>query len=168
MKKKPLKSVLSLLFLLCLINSTLSQTVIYQQNFDGNNGTFTNAIVSQVTPTNGWLANNTAAQFSTYRHVWNFSSTTTGPSRITGRSLGMGFYNGNNPNVTNQNFRTWDGTNCNQMPLTTRWAHVGVSTIGYQNISIEFKWRCTGEVDAGTVYDYGTVISSIDGVGLLG
>lgn len=140
------------------------QVVIYQQNFDGNNGTFANGIVSQVTATNGWLANNTAAQYGNYRHVWNFGNTGTGNvAPISGRSLGIGFYNANSPNVANQPFRTWDGTNCAAVPLTTRWAHIGVSTVGYQNIQVEFKWRCSGEVDAGVLYDYGTVNTSIDG-----
>lgn len=153
---------------IALLSMMNGQTIIYQQNFDGNNGTFTNAIVSQTTPTNGWLSSSTAAQYGNYRHVWNFSDVTTGGNAdvlpISGRSLGLGFWNGNAPNVTNQFFRTWDG----EVPasgsfFTTRWAHVGVSTVGYENITVEFKWRCVGEVDGGKVYDYGTVNTSIDG-----
>jgi|GEM_PF-1825701 len=140
------------------------QVVIYQQNFDGNNGTFTNTIVSQGTAINGWLASSTAAQYNNYRHLWNFGSTGTGNvAPITNRSLGMGFYLLNDPNVVGQPFRTWDGTNCSVLGVTTRWAHVGISTVGYQNIQVEFKWRCIGEVDAGVAYDYGTVNTSIDG-----
>lgn len=153
---------------LALLSMMNGQVIIYQQNFDGNNGSFTNAIVSQNTPTNGWLTSSTAPQYDNYRHVWNFSNVTTGGNAdvlpISGRSLGMGFWNGNAPNVTNQFFRTWDG----EVPesgafFTTRWAHVGASTVGYENITVEFKWRCTGEVDGGIVYDYGTVNTSIDG-----
>ncbi len=156
-----------ILGLFCLIQTiTNAQTVIYQQNFDGNNGNYSNTIVSQA-GTNGWVASSTAAQYGNYRHVWNFSNVTNGGNAnvlpISGRSLGMGFYNGNNPNVTNQFFRTWDGTTCNAIPTTTRWAHVGLSTVGYENITVEFKWRCLGEVDGGIVYDYGTINTSIDG-----
>lgn len=151
-----------------MMNTLNGQVIIYQQNFDGNNGTFTNAMVSQNTPVNGWITSSTAAQYGNYRHVWNFSDVTTGGNAevlpISGRSLGMGFWNGNAPNVPNQFFRTWDGeTPAAGAFFTTRWAHVGVSTAGYENITVEFKWRCVGEVDAGTVYDYGTVNTSIDG-----
>lgn len=150
-----------------LIASTSAQTVIYQQNFDGNSGNFNNALVSQTTATNGWLASSTAAQYGNYRHIWNFSSVSTGGNDavlpISGRSLGMGFWNGNAPNVENQFFRTWDGEVPDTGFYTTRWAHVGVSTVGYENITVEFKWRCLGEVDEGIVYDYGTVNTSIDG-----
>lgn len=145
------------------------QEIIYQQNFDGNNGNFTNAIVSQNTAVNGWLASSTAAQYSTtYRHLWNFSNVTSSGNAdvmpISGRSLGMGFFEGNNPFNTNQYFATYAGDPPgDQTFYTTRWAHVGVSTEGYENITVEFKWRCTGEVFQGTVYDYGTVNTSIDG-----
>lgn len=144
------------------------QEIIYQQNFDGNNGNFNNTIVSQNTAINGWLSSSTAPQYAdVYRHMWNFSDVTTGGNPyvlpISGRSLGMGFYNGNEPNVPNQHFRTWDGDLPDQTFFTTRWAHVGFSTQGYENITIEFKWRCTGELFEGVVYDYGTVNTSIDG-----
>lgn len=147
---------------------TYGQVIIYQQNFDGNNGVFSNALVSQTTSTNGWLSSSTAPQYGNYRHVWNFSDVTTGGNPIvlpiSGRSLGMGFWNGNSPNVLNQFFRTWDGEEpSDQTFFTTRWAHVGISTVGYENITVEFKWRCVGEIDGGTVYDYGTVNTSIDG-----
>lgn len=167
-KKNKFLYALPLAALFSMMNAQNSQTVIYQQNFDGNNGNFANAIVSQNTPTNGWITSSTAAQFGNYRHVWNFSDVTTGGNPdvlpISGRSLGMGFWNGNAPNVANQFFRSWDG----EVPesgsfFTTRWAHVGVSTVGYENITVEFKWRCAGEVDAGRIYDYGTVNTSIDG-----
>lgn len=145
-----------------------AQTVIYQQNFDGNNGTFANTLISQNTATNGWVASSTAAQYGNYRHVWNISDVTSGGNAnvlpITGKSLGIGFWNGNEPNVPNQYFRTWDGEEpASGAFYTTRWANVGISTLGYENITIEFKWRCVGEVDAGTVYDYGTINTSIDG-----
>ncbi|UPQ80034.1 hypothetical protein M0M57_04160 [Flavobacterium azooxidireducens] len=156
-----------ILGLFCLIQTiTNAQTIIYQQNFDGNNGSYTNTIVSEG-GTNGWRASSTAAQYGNYRHMWNFSNNISGGNAnvlpISGRSLGMGFYNGNNPNVTNQPFRTWDGANCSVIPTTTRWAHVGLSTVGYENITVEFKWRCLGEVGGGIVYDYGTINTSIDG-----
>jgi len=145
------------------------QTVIYQQNFDGNNGNFTNTIVSQNTPVNGWLASSTAPQYAdVYRHLWNFSNVTTGGNSdvmpISGRSLGMGFFNGNDPFVPNQYFATYAGEPpADQTFYTTRWAHVGISTEGYENITVEFKWRCVGELYEGIVYDYGTVNTSIDG-----
>ncbi len=151
------------------ISLVKAQTVIYQQNFDGNNGTFTNTIVSQTTAVNGWLASSTAAQYaSVYRHLWNFSNVTSGGNSdvmpISGRSLGMGFYNGNDPFTANQYFATYAGTPpTDQTFYTTRWAHVGISTVGYENITVEFKWRCTGEVFNNVIYDYGTVNTSIDG-----
>lgn len=146
-----------------------AQTVIYQQNFDGNNGDFTNTIVSQNTPINGWLASSTAPQYADiYRHLWNFSNVTAGGNTdtmpISGRSLGMGFYEGNDPFVPNQFFATYAAEEPeDQTFFTTRWAHVGFSTEGYENITVEFKWRCTGEVFEGVVYDYGTINTSIDG-----
>ena len=146
-----------------------AQTVIYQQNFDGNNGDFTNTIVSQNTPINGWLASSTAPQYADiYRHLWNFSNVTTGGNPdvmpISGRSLGMGFFEGNDPFVPNQFFATYAAEEPeDQTFFTTRWAHVGFSTEGYENITVEFKWRCTGELFEGVVYDYGTINTSIDG-----
>lgn len=142
-----------------------AQVVIYQQNFDGNNGSFSNAMLSEITPNNGWRASSTAAQYAgAYRHVWNFSTQGSGNfAPVSSRSLGIGLYNGNNPNYTGSPFRTWSGTNCSLFATTYRWAYVPISTVGYQNITVEFKWRCSGEVDAGTVYDYGTVNTSIDG-----
>ncbi|MEZ5172028.1 MAG: GEVED domain-containing protein [Bacteroidia bacterium] len=141
-----------------------AQVVIYQQNFDGNNGTFSNALLSQVTPNNGWIANTTATQYLNYRHLWNVSTLGTGVSApITSRSLGIGFFNANTPFTANNPFRTWSGTNCSVIPVTYRWAYVPISTVGYQNIEVEFKWRCSGESDASLIYDYGTVITSING-----
>lgn len=148
--------------------TAFSQDIIYQQNFDGNNGSFSNAVLSTTSATNGWLTNSLAAQLGNYKHMWNFSNVTTGGNLdvlpISGRSLGMGFFNGNAPNVPNQYFRTWDGEEpASGAFFTTRWAHVGASTKGYENITVEFKWRCTGEVDNNTIYDYGTINTSIDG-----
>ena len=145
------------------------QTVIYQQNFDGNNGNFTNTIVSENTAINGWLASSTAPQYADiYRHLWNFSNVTTGENPdampISGRSLGMGFYEGNDPFMPNEYFTTYAAEPpTDQTFFTTRWAHVGISTEGYENITVEFKWRCTGEIFEGVVYDYGTINTSIDG-----
>ncbi|MCB0820705.1 MAG: hypothetical protein KDC13_08785, partial [Bacteroidetes bacterium] len=152
--------IISLLFLVPI----KAQVVIYQQNFDGNNGTFSNALLSQVTPNNGWIANTTATQYLNYRHLWNVSTLGTGVSApITSRSLGIGFFNANTPFTANNPFRTWSGTNCSVIPVTYRWAYVPISTVGYQNIEVEFKWRCSGESDASLIYDYGTVITSING-----
>lgn len=143
-----------------------AQVVIYQQNFDGNNGTFSNGILSEITPNNGWLASSTAAQFSgAFRHVWNlstFGSLAFAP--ISGRSLGIGLFNVNSPNYAGSPFQYWSGTNCTYFPnSTTRWAYVPISTVGYSNITVEFKWRSGGESSGSTVYDYGTVNTSIDG-----
>ncbi len=163
-----LKSIAICISMLATNSLFSQQEIIYQQNFDGNNGTFTNTILSAVTANNKWLSSSTDTQYGNYRHVWNFSNDAAGGNPnvmpISGRSLGIGFFNGNNPNVPNQPFRTWDGTTIPNPPFyTTRWAHVGISTVGYKNITVEFKWRCTGEVDAGKIYDYGTVNTSIDG-----
>lgn len=155
----------------CLIAFSFGQAqeIIYQQNFDGNNGNFTNTIVSQNTPTNGWISSSTAPQYGEiYRHMWNFSNVTAGGEQITmpisGRSLGMGFYEGNDPFLENQYFYTYAGEiPTDQTFFTTRWAHVGISTVGYENITVEFKWRCAGEIYENVVYDYGTVNTSIDG-----
>ena len=159
---------LKLLFVIIsvfLISSIgFAQVVIYQQNFDGNNGSFANALLSEITPNNGWLASSTAAQYVNYRHLWNISNLGAGSNQpISGRSLGMGFFNANTPFTANNPFQTWNGTNCTVVPITYRWAYVPVSTVGFENIQVEFKWRCAGEVDAGVVYDYGTVNTSIDG-----
>jgi len=155
----------------CIAAMSLAQgqTIIYQQNFDGNNGSFPNTIVSENTAINGWLASSTAPQYADiYRHLWNFSDVTTGGNPyvmpISGKSLGMGFYEGNDPYVLNQYFATYAAEPpTDQTFFTTRWAHVGFSTEGYENITVEFKWRCTGEIFEGVVYDYGTVNTSIDG-----
>lgn len=152
------------LILLMMFGLLNAQTIIYQQNFDGNNGTFANALVSQVTPTNGWISSDTSSQNGTNRHIWNFSTLGSGSfAPLSGRSLGMGFFAGNNPFYANSPFRTYNGTVPTNSFYTTRWAHVGISTVGYENITVEFKWRCTGEVDTGIVYDYGTVNTSING-----
>jgi hypothetical protein len=172
MKKTVLiRSTKNLFLTSCLaaISWVQGQEIIYQQNFDGNNGTFTNTIVSQNTAINGWLASSTAPQYAQiYRHLWNFSNVTSGGVQevmpISGRSLGMGFYEGNDPFQENLFFATYAGEMPEDQPFyTTRWAHVGFSTVGYENITVEFKWRCTGEIYEGTVYDYGTVNTSIDG-----
>jgi hypothetical protein len=160
---------LSRFFLLTVLyffsTQTLSaQVTIYEQNFDGNNGTFSNAILSEITPNNSWLASSTAAQYANYRHLWNISNLGTGSYQpITGRSLGIGFYNANSPFTANRPFQTWSGTNCSVIPPTYRWAYVPISTVGFENIQVEFKWRCSGELDAGVAYDYGTVNTSING-----
>lgn len=156
-----------LLILLLLVKASFSQVVIYQQNFDGNNGGFANSILSEITPNNGWLASSTAAQYAgVYRHVWNLSTQGAGNyAPITGRSMGIGLFNGNNPLTAGAPFQTWNGTNCSLFAVTYRWAYVPISTVGFENIQVEFKWRCQGEEDAGTIYDYGTVNTSIDGGG---
>lgn len=162
---KNLFCICQLVAFLYLVNAELNAqyVVIYQQNFDGNNGTFPTGIVSSSAPVNGWIASSTANQSGNYRHVWNISSTGTGIfAPISGNSLGMGFYDGNIPFSTNP-FQTYNGTSCGVLTVATRWASVGVSTVGYTNIQVEFKWRCAGEIDAGIVYDYGTVNTSING-----
>lgn len=159
---------ISLTFLsIILVKTSISQVVIYQQNFDGNNGSFSNSILSEITPNNGWLASSTGAQYAgVYRHVWNLSTQGLGNyAPITGRSLGIGLFNGNNPLTAGAPFQTWNGTNCTFFAITYRWAYIPISTVGFENIQVEFKWRCQGEVDAGTIYDYGTVNTSIDGGG---
>lgn len=172
MKRKNLaknyKNVLLTGFLFLMSYSHAQQEIIYQQNFDGNNGTFPNTIVSQYTPINGWIASSTAPQYAEiYRHLWNFSDVTAGGNPetmpISGKSLGFGFYEGNDPFVPNQHFHYYAGEPADIPFYTTRWAHVGISTEGYENITVEFKWRCTGEIFQGIVYDYGTVNTSIDG-----
>lgn len=172
MKKTVLVKTSKKLFLTgCMMAMTMGQAqeIIYQQNFDGNNGTFTNGIVSQNTPTNGWLSSSTAPQYGDiYRHMWNFSDVTAGgeliTSPISGRSLGMGFFEGNVPFIENHYFYTYaEDIPEDQTFYTTRWAHVGISTEGFENITVEFKWRCAGELYEGVVYDYGTVNTSIDG-----
>lgn len=142
--------------------------IIYQQNFDGSNGDFTNTIVSQNTETNGWISSSTEPQYGdVYRHMWNFSDVSSGSNPLTmpisGRSMGMGFYNGNDPWVPNEYFHYYAAEPADQTFYTTRWAHIGISTEGYENITIEFKWKCAGELFEGVVYDYGTVNTSIDG-----
>lgn len=169
MKQISILKTISACAALLIGSNAFSQEIIYQQDFDGNNGTFTNTIVSQTTPINGWLASSTAVQYgNTYRHLWNFSDVTSGANPIvmpiSGRSLGMGFYNGNTPLQQNQFFYTYAGEPTDNPPFfTSRWAHVGISTVGYENITVEFKWRCTGEEFQGKIYDYGTVNTSIDG-----
>jgi len=167
MKKNLLLKTISACISILATSNLFSQEIIYQQNFDGNNGNFSNSILSATAPTNNWLASSTSAQYGNYRHVWNFSDNKNGNNPntmpISGRSLGIGFFNGNNPNVPNQAFRTWDGEVLDQAFFTTRWASVGVSTVGYENITVEFKWRCTGEVKDGKIYDYGTINTSING-----
>lgn len=171
MKKTGLvKSAKHLLLTTCLaaVSFVQGQEIIYQQNFDGNNGSFTNTIVSQNTATNGWLASSTDPQYGgIYRHMWNFSDVTAGANPITlpisGKSLGIGFYEGNDPWVPNEPFHYYAAEPADAPFYTTRWAHVGFSTEGYENITVEFKWRCAGEVSGGIVYDYGTVNTSIDG-----
>src|SRR5690606_40338796 len=78
MKRKNLaknyKNVLLTGFLFLMSYSHAQQEIIYQQNFDGNNGAFPNTIVSENTPINGWIASSTAPQYGgIYRHLWNFS-----------------------------------------------------------------------------------------------
>lgn len=168
MKKNRLLKIITICASIFVSNTLSSQEIIYQQNFDGNNGNFSNTVLSSTSAINGWLTNSTAAQYGNYKHLWNFSNITTGNNPdvlpISNRSLGMGFFNGNAPNIPNQFFRTWDGDEpASDSFFTTRWAHVGVSTVGYENITVEFKWRCTGEVDNNVVYDYGTINTSIDG-----
>ncbi len=171
MKKTVLIKITRNLFLtgfITAVSFASAQTVIYQQNFDGNNGNFTNTIVSQNTETNGWIASSTEPQYGgIYRHMWNFSDVTAGNNPVTmpisGKSMGMGFYNGNDPWVPNEYFHYYAAEPADQPFYTTRWAHVGFSTEGYENITIEFKWRCAGEIFEGVVYDYGTVNTSIDG-----
>lgn len=168
MRKNSYLKTLAICSALLTSSYAFSQEVIYQQNFDGNNGNFTNTIVSATTPINGWLASSTATQYGNYRHLWNWSDDASGGNDIvmpiSGKSLGMGFFNANSPNVAHQAFRTWDGEEPSAGAFyTTRWAHVGVSTAGYENITVEFKWRCVGEVEDDIVYDYGTINTSING-----
>ncbi len=158
-------SFLVLVASLLLSTAVNAQVVIYQQNFDGNNGGFSNSILSEITPNNGWLASSTAAQYAgVYRHVWNLSTIGTGSfAPITGRSLGVGLFNGNSPFYASP-FQYYNGTSCGLFPnSTTRWAYVPISTVGYTNITVEFKWRSTGETFSGQLFDYGTVNTSIDG-----
>lgn len=163
MKKNLVIAQLIALLFLFKVELFSQYVVIYEQNFDGNNGTFPTGIVSSSAPVNGWIASSTSIQSGNYRHVWNISSTGTGIfAPISGNSLGMGFYDGNIPFSTNP-FQTYNGASCGVLTVANRWASVGVSTVGYTNIQVEFKWRCAGEIDGGIVYDYGTVNTSING-----
>lgn len=37
-----------------------------------------------------------------------------------------------------------------------------ISTVGYTQARLSFKYKCEGEIDAGTVYDYGSLVYSFD------
>lgn len=159
-----MKKLLYYLFIAMLFfNFSFGQTVIYQQNFDGNNGAFTNQFVVP-SGTNGVFSNTTAVQANPFRHLWSVDNRGSGNfAPISGRSLGIGIYNDITPFYTNSPFRTYNGATCGILPNTRRWAFIPISTEGFQDIQVEFKWRLTGEVFNGVIYDYGTFMTSING-----
>lgn len=163
MKSVLSSSFLTLVFLFGWQSLSFGQVVIYEQNFDGNNGTFANGIVSEA-GTGGVFANTTAPQNGNYRHVWSVSNQgAVAFAPITDKSIGLGLYNGNSLFYTSTPFRYYDGTNCNFFTPTIRWVSIPISTTGFEDITVEFKWRGVGEVGGTTVYDYGTFMTSING-----
>ena len=145
------------------------RVVIYQQDFDGNNGDFTHGtILSTSTAVNGWKASSTTQQFTgNYRHLWNIADIQydgmPGVSSISGKSLGVGFFVNSTPYYEDGYFAYYSEEPVGSSWLTTRWAYIPISTTGFQNIKVEFKYRMDGEVYENVVYDYGTVNTSING-----
>lgn len=155
--------VLICLVLFCLSpKNAMCQLTIYSENFDG----LTTGLISQNTPTGGWLASSTSGQLTdgcfnndgftcgcgfTYcvRNVWTIYSGGTAPlSAISGRSAGISGWDGNT--LLGQ-FDYWVEA------ATTRWIKHSLVFSGYKDMNVSFKWKCLGESSGSSALDYGSV-----------
>lgn len=155
--------VLICLVLFCLSpKNAMCQLTIYSENFDG----LTTGLISQNTPTGGWLASSTSGQLTdgcfnydgftcgcgfTYcvRNVWTIYNGGTAPlNAISGRSAGISGWDGNT--LLGQ-FDYWVEA------ATTRWISHSLNLSGYKDINISFKWKCLGESSGSSSLDYGSV-----------
>ncbi|MPM20239.1 hypothetical protein SDC9_66668 [bioreactor metagenome] len=153
-------SIIILLFNICT-NQSFGQLTIYSENFDG----LATGLISQTTPTGGWLASSTAGQLtdgyfnsdgftcynSTYcvRNVWTIYNGGTSPmSAISGKSAGISGWDGN---TLMGQFDYWVEA------ATTRWIKHSLSFTGYKDMNLAFKWKCLGESSGSTAIDYGSV-----------
>lgn len=162
MNNKSLKTlkIALLTALLILAFKSKAQNIIYQQNFD--------SVPQGMIPANssgqdGWLVNGTTSQLNDgVGLVGHRMGIHSGGQAISGRSLGISFYK-----IYNGTFYSGDFggqfINCNYNTSFNLAAFRVVPTTGYENVSIEFKWKGAGEQFNGNWVDYGQVGYSLTG-----
>ena len=130
------------LLLFCLTKSSIviAQTIIAQENFETS---FTS---------NGYISNTTGLWRSSHAGVNNQNNWTAFNSghNIQGRSIMVSAAQAG-VHYPGQYF----------MDVTTnKYVYATVDVTGFENITLEFQWKCQGEIFSGTYYDYGQVIYS--------
>lgn len=155
MKKTLLYFWNKILFLLLVLSSALNisaQTTIFQENFEGyGNG----AVVPSANPVVGvWYAS--ADPLCNNRTFWSIYDS--GFGIINNRGLKPATASNNADCVVNPG-------NYNKIAtVSDLFAYTTISTTGYTNISLEFDWKCEGEIGA-RVYDYGSVVYRVGTTG---
>src|SRR5690554_1985904 len=146
---------ITLLSLLVLFSVKLSaQDIIYEQNFNNVN--------SGMIPVNnsnqdGWLVNGqTTTVLGQYSHRTGIHN---GGQAIAGKSLGVSFYDGSIL------YTSFGGqyVSCNYDSSFDLAAFRKVPSTGYENITMEFKWKGAGEQFNSQWVDYGQVGYSTTG-----
>ena len=147
-----------------------AQITIFAENFDSLNPLVGLISMHPDNAIGGWTSNNTDAQISdgiisyapdgtcqcenfTYciRNVWTILGGGTSPlNAISGKSAGISAFDGNDL-VSQGQFNYWVEAK------TRRWIMHSLDLKGYKEVNLKFKWKCMGDYDADSVYDYGSV-----------
>ena len=139
----------------CAIQSftTMGQLAIYIQNFE----TWSEGMLSQITPQDGWLANTTADQSGGfgYRNVWSVHNET---GAVSGNSMGVSAYYINAPDAGGGEFTYYNDVN------TDRFIYRQIPSTGFKDITVNFNYTAGGEWSGSTGIDRGSVIYNPTGV----
>src|SRR5690554_2002987 len=143
MKRNVLKRLLAF-FLFLTVSNSFSQVTIFTEGFEESDGfTIEGALSTASVGNNGWRSSDQAVT-----NANNWAGFSTGGNNITGRSLMIAAADA----YANQ----YPGQYYSNI-TTNKYAYVTVNAVGYENITLEFQWRCYGDLYNGTLYDYGMV-----------
>lgn len=130
-----------------------AQTILYQQDFES---VAEGSLALNNSYQDGWKVNGVSYGFLGYEHNYGIHSD---GQAISGTSLGISFYD---DEYLFENFG-YQHTSCINDTNFDLAAYRAVSTIGYENITLQFDWKGAGEFFSGNWVDYGNVGYSLTG-----
>lgn len=146
------------IYLFLTVSNSFSQEIIFSEDFEGFSQD--GALGTSPVGVNGWRSSANAGydvnNWGAYRNIYQPGSGGVGPiynygHAIDGRSLMIAATEhqslgaGQHPGLYFSNL------------TTNKYAYVTVNATGYTNITLEFQWKCYGDLFSGQLYDYGMV-----------
>ena len=130
-----------------------AQTLIYQQNF---NSLEEGMVIDSSSGQDSWKVTGTTKGFLSYAHHYGIHS---GGQAIEGESLGVSFYD---DDYLFENFG-YQQSSCLYDTTFDLAVYRVISTSGYENISLQFDWKGSGENSGGNWVDFGQLGYSTTG-----